>query len=238
MQDTDIELQVLGAGQGASQVYEGRCSTALLLTAAGSPLLLVDIGFGVTRACLDACGALPDRIAVTHNHSDHAAELPVVLRVERARDRRLAVYAETEVARRLRQHRLAEHAERMGPDELADWRSADAGVRQPLAGGLEIEFVTARHSEHCCGLLLHAGERCLFGYTGDSVVAEDLYARIAEADTRLYDARPGPSRWHAGFEELAGRLGERDFIVSHGLPPGAGADGLALLHAGDRLRLA
>ena len=198
MQDMKLELLVLGAGQGAAHVYDGGCSTGMLLTDAGSPLLLIDAGFGVTRACLEVCGSVPGRIAVTHNHSDHAAELPVVLRVEQARGRRLAVYAETEVARRLKLHRLAEHAEIMGPDDLADWHSADAGVRLPLERGLEIEFVTARHSEHCCGLLLHAGEQTLFGYTGDSVVDEALYARIATANTRLYDARPGPSRWPVG----------------------------------------
>lgn len=51
------------------------------------PILLVDIGFGVVREYLQAFARIPQTILITHNHSDHAAELPAILAAKQAEGR-------------------------------------------------------------------------------------------------------------------------------------------------------
>ena len=41
-------------------------------------------GFGVVRRCMATFGSIPRTIYISHNHSDHAGELPVLLAVESA----------------------------------------------------------------------------------------------------------------------------------------------------------
>ncbi|MEQ8204891.1 MAG: MBL fold metallo-hydrolase [Woeseia sp.] len=232
-----LALHILGAGQGASQVYAGQCSSAAVVTLDGKPACLIDIGFGVTRACLQQFAALPGNIIVTHNHSDHSAELPVVLRVEQAEGRTLSVFAEQEVSRRLQVHRLAEHAEVLPATRLANWHSPAANERIALTADLDIEFVSGSHSEHACGVLLYHAGKLVMGYTGDSLASEPLYGRIAAAPTRIYDARPAPSRWHATFDDLAGCLDERAWIVGHGYTRDNAPPDLPFLFGGECLLL-
>lgn len=237
MKSSPLSLHILGTGRGASHVYDGDCSTAMVLCRAGEPVLLVDLGLGVTRACRECFGGIPAQVLVTHNHSDHAGELPVVLLVEAAAGRRLTVFAECEVARRLQAHRLAEHHEQYDPATLADWRTAEPGQRLSLAPDIEIEFVRARHTEHCCGFLLYRDGQVLLGYSGDSAVDRALYTRLAAARTRLYDARADTSRGHATFAELADWLDVGGWIVGHGLSRSSAPSQWPLLFAGDTLSL-
>ena len=96
-----MELSVccLGTGRGATAVWEGEPSSAVALLFDGRPVLLVDVGFGVVRACRHWLGTVPDTILVTHNHSDHAAELPVVLPLAAAAGRRPRVIAAPQYTR-------------------------------------------------------------------------------------------------------------------------------------------
>ena len=59
-------------------------------------------------ACLQHAGSVPDNIYISHNHTDHSAELPVLLAVERQKGRQLKLFAEAEVMVRLQEHRLHE----------------------------------------------------------------------------------------------------------------------------------
>jgi glyoxylase-like metal-dependent hydrolase (beta-lactamase superfamily II) len=62
------------------------------------------------HAALQLAGSLPQHLWVSHNHSDHAGELPVVLAVEAAAGRRKTVLAEAAVLDTLLAHRLHELA--------------------------------------------------------------------------------------------------------------------------------
>ena len=64
-------------------VYEGHCSSAFVLRVNHVPVLLIDIGFGVVRQCRALAQSIPKYIYVTHNHGDHAAELPICAAVEK-----------------------------------------------------------------------------------------------------------------------------------------------------------
>ncbi len=65
-------------------------------------------GFGAIKAALQACGKLPRHVYISHNHSDHSAELPVMLAVQQAAGQRMVVHAEAGVMQRLLEHRLHE----------------------------------------------------------------------------------------------------------------------------------
>lgn len=115
-------------------------------------------GVGAVRAALQHCGGqLAPHIYVSHNHTDHAGELPVVLAVEAAAGRRKAVLAEAAVLQTLQQHRLAELASTGRPlCDCADFTACAIGQPQQLgSGGLAITPLLSRHQERCCGLLLH-----------------------------------------------------------------------------------
>ncbi|CAK0811884.1 unnamed protein product [Prorocentrum cordatum] len=96
-----LVFHCLGAGAGVTHVYHGEPSSAWALEYRGRPLLLADVGAGVTSSALRQLGQLPSTILVSHNHTDHAGELPVVLAVEALqRGRRMRVVAAPEVASR------------------------------------------------------------------------------------------------------------------------------------------
>jgi hypothetical protein len=104
-----LQLVVLGVGAGATHVYHGQCSSSFLLMAGDSPLLLIDSGYGAVHAARRHTGGrLPTHVYISHNHSDHAGELPVLLAVQAAAGSRMTVLAERQVMQRLQQHRLAE----------------------------------------------------------------------------------------------------------------------------------
>ena len=67
-------------------------------------------GYGAVSACQRHLGQpVPDSIYISHNHSDHAGELPVLLAVESAcKGRLLRVFAHSKVMPRLLKHRLHE----------------------------------------------------------------------------------------------------------------------------------
>ncbi len=181
-----IELIVLGSGAGASYLYDYLPSSSFMLLANQQPFCLVDLGFGVTHQVLQRFKAFPKQIIVTHNHSDHAGELPVVARVELTRGRKLQVFAEQEIAERLKRHRLAEHADQLSPEEIIDWVTPQIGCRTPLAHGLEISFYPGNHSEKSCGFILYQANRPIFSYSSDSQLDDAFYTILDQAETFNY----------------------------------------------------
>ncbi|WP_421867919.1 MBL fold metallo-hydrolase [Motiliproteus sp.] len=238
-----FELQILGVGGGISHIYQSECSSSLLLLRHQQPWALIDLGLGVVDALHRQGWSLPERVLISHNHTDHAGELPVVLRVEQAAGRRLQVLAETGVCQRLIEHRMAEHAQLIDPHELAEWRSAEAGERVDLGAGLTLEWLPTRHSERCFGFLLYLEGAPLLGYSADSGELTSLYQRLCEAPTVIFDARETGSDWHAGFDQIQPWLAAGRYLISHGIPAEQQPDyryrgrRLPLLQPGQRLVL-
>lgn len=215
-----LELLILGVAGGAGYVYERQCSCSFLILENSQPLALVDLGYGVTWELQQQGFAFPKDIIITHNHSDHAGELPVVLMVERERGNRLVIHSASEVRERLRTYRLKEHAALFHPDELADWAPVDKVERTQLASRYEVKFLPGKHSTACFGFILSTTEGVpLVGYTSDSGMAPDLYSSVAQAMVSIFEGRPSGNPWHASFSEIEPFLGANSFITGHGLKP-------------------
>lgn len=236
-----LALYCLGTGRGATAVRGDGASSAFLLLADDSPVLLVDIGFGVVRACRDAFGALPAQILVTHNHSDHAAELPVVLAEAAAAGWCPRVIAGPEVALRLREHRLHELRSTGRPlSAFCDLAVPDGPL--DLGRGLRLTLLRARHAEPCYGFLLSRDGRPALGYGADSGLCESLYGQVFRAPTVVLDARERGTLEHAGFEEVAAYARRYPdcgvYVTGYGTAEQAPDNGLASLRPGLRLPLA
>ena len=234
-----FELQVLGTGAGASSVYEGLPSTAFMLLRDGQACCLIDLGLGIGHKVVELFNGFPEDIIITHNHSDHAGDLPVVLRVEQAKGQLCRVIAQQEVAQRLQQFRLAEHAQQTPPQQLANWLSVPADSRIAMHDDLQIEFIAGNHSELSYGFIIYYQQQAILSYTADSSLLPSLYEKLDQATTFIIDARPRPNDWHASFAEVRPWLKAGRYIAGHGLSLKQLTEypDLPLLKEGDRIVL-
>ena len=218
MQKSNFELVVIGSGAGASYIYDGLTSSSFMLLKSGEPFCLIDLGLGVGRQVIERFGQFPRNIVITHNHSDHAGDLAVVLLVELVKECKSKVIAATAVTERLKQHRIAEHLEQMNDEALADWVAGDENEKTDIGFGLTIQFYQGVHSELSYGFVVRdENGHARLSYTGDSKFETDLYQNLSEADVFIMDARPKANPWHANFIEVKEWLTPNGYILGHGL---------------------
>jgi serine/threonine protein kinase len=116
-----VELLCLGIGGGITGITTSQASSAFVVIYQDQPLLLVDFGYGVFRQYKEhfpETDHLPDKIFITHNHGDHAAELPPMIFLDaiqrrKANKPKISIYCGPEVEERLRTHRLNEISKAM-----------------------------------------------------------------------------------------------------------------------------
>lgn len=214
-----IELVAIGTGKGATTVTTGECSSSFAILRNDQVIILVDIGYGVFRSFNQIFGKMrPHYVYVSHNHSDHAGELPIYIMLERQEKRSVNIIAAPLVLERLMKHRLAEH-ENVGQvllkklpycllfskiDELAHWIELPEGKKQCLfeQEGIFIEPVKSKHSETCYGFLLYLDEKCIFGFTGDSGFEPEMIEKLGKAAVIVTDGRDKSTQEHLSYEEV------------------------------------
>lgn len=200
----DLSVLPLGVGRGADGVFHGHCSTSLLICRAGRPLLLVDAGFGVVRAHQRLAGDLACPLYISHNHSDHAAELPIIGPVMRRRGVRLSLLAERGVMDRLREHRLHELRSAGEPlEHFFDFHALDPLQPHTLAPEhITLRLVRGAHSERSFGFVLAVRGIPRLGVSADSGFDERVYQALAAAPTVVLDGREAGGAEHASFDEI------------------------------------
>ncbi|XP_078656912.1 uncharacterized protein LOC144903017 isoform X2 [Branchiostoma floridae x Branchiostoma belcheri] len=215
-----IQLLCLGTGKGTTAVLTGEPSSSMVVLHNSRPVLLVDVGLGVTQSLLHyiAPEKFPDAMFVTHNHSDHAGELPLVLggtaqRRLLAGKPRVKLLCGPKVLEPLKVHRLSEMAYQMKPDDVADWLICDPEGDPVYLDDVNIFKLKAVKSQHdipCYGFLLYYKDELILGFSGDSGFTPELYDKIFEAPTVVVDGRTPSSQWHASFDEISVYLKNRE----------------------------
>jgi len=208
-----IRLRCLGAGAGKTQIYDGEPSSSWALESNEKAFFLADLGAGVCRSALRHLGVVPSTVFISHNHTDHAAELPLVLAVESLQKHRsMRVVAAPEVMLRLKTHRMHEMLSTGLPLEaFAEWMEAPEEEVLRLeteAGELQVTTYKAVHSECCFGARIVHGEIAI-GWTADSAF-DRSFLDILTSKTHLavVDAREKSSQEHASFQEI------KDYVAS------------------------
>eukprot|EP00878_Enallax_costatus_P033410 GHUV01036839.1.p1 GENE.GHUV01036839.1~~GHUV01036839.1.p1 ORF type:complete len:173 (+),score=32.31 GHUV01036839.1:541-1059(+) len=169
---TNVDLVVCGVGAGATYVYDGEFSSTFVLRVNGRPLLLLDCGLGAVRSVMSHVGSLPDYVYVSHNHTDHAGDLPVMLAVEANKGHRMTLLAENNVMNTLATHRL--HELQSTGRQLTDFANLQgclAGQLHQLPCGLGLLPLRARHAERCFGLLVYYDGQPVLGWSVSHVPA-------------------------------------------------------------------
>ncbi|MEM7782487.1 MAG: MBL fold metallo-hydrolase [Planctomycetota bacterium] len=236
-----LEIYPLGVGKGADGVLSGACSSSFVLLADQKPVLLYDLGFGVTRAFQKQFGPISCKIFVSHNHSDHAAELPVVGAVARNQGRRLVLISERRVMRTLKNHRLHELESTGLPlDDFYEFVEVEEGKEHPLTSEISIVPVKGCHSELSFGLIVSYLGQPILGVSGDSAFSDSLYEKLCVARTLIIDGRQTGNAEHAGFEDLESWAAEHPafkiFVSGYGEPPDQ-IKNLELLVPGKRIEI-
>lgn len=202
-QRSKITLMPLGTGKGATAVYDDEPSSSFVIKVNDECRLWVDTGLGVSPLAIKTCGSVPKNIFVTHNHSDHAGELPVLLIVEQTAKRKLRVISGPEVNERLIAHRIAElYSTGLKAAEIADWVAAPEGRKIKVDGDLSLIAYKGKHSEVSYGFVLFFRDSPVLGFSGDSGFDRDFYQKLSTARTLVLDARQGATAEHAGFDEV------------------------------------
>lgn len=202
-QQPTITLIPLGTGKGATAVYEGEPSSSFVVKVNGECRLWVDTGLGVSPHAIKVCGSVPKNTFISHNHSDHAGELPVLLIVELTAMRKLRVISGPEVNERLVTHRIAElYSTGFKADQIADWVVAPEGEKVKVDDDLSLVSYKGKHSEVSYGFVLFFRNSPILGFSGDSGFDRAFYQKLAMAPTLVLDARKGATAEHAGFDEV------------------------------------
>ena len=202
-----VDLLCLGTGKASTHIYHGEPSTGFVVIQDGEPVLLIGAGLGVIRSCVHYCKKVPDTIYISHNHSDHAGELPLLLSVEAGKGRRKRVAAEPEVMTRILNHRLAEYHESINLSnrklsDLAEFIDCPEQELTHVTTNFSIVPHKSQHSERCHGFVLYYMERPVLGWSADSGYDVNFYNKLAEAPVMVLDARQTGSYDHAGFENV------------------------------------
>jgi ribonuclease BN (tRNA processing enzyme) len=214
-----LKITCLGVGNGTSYILRGDPSSSFLISKNGMPYLLVDCGLGVGLQYKKHIGeSLPQYLYISHNHIDHAGELPVLLLDYYKKGKKTTVTGHSEVIEMLKNHRLQELSYvGINLNVIADWRIADSENKIDLGYGVVLELKQSKHSYPCYGFRLKMNGKAVIGYGGDSGYDKDLYDFVNESDIVILDGREKGNEEHASVEEIKNynKRGSKDIYIIH-----------------------
>jgi len=234
-------LVPLGTGAGSTTVLYGDPSSSFAILLGEECRLLVDLGYGVARQASLILGSLPTKVYISHNHSDHSGDLPVVALRGAFQGRPLTIWSEPEVERRLKEHRLHEFREAGAlPEDIAHWVSTPEKVETAIDADFSLIPYRGRHSETSFGFVLRFRGEAVLGYSADSGFSRELYHHLLAAPVLVLDGRDQGSEEHASFEEIeafAQTVPERKILISHYGRPDEAPTRLNSLRLGEPVEL-
>ncbi|WP_299213807.1 MBL fold metallo-hydrolase [uncultured Dokdonia sp.] len=212
-------LKVLGVGSGTTEILYGEPSSSFCILNKEKCILQVDIGFGVTRAIKKHLEIFPKTIYISHNHLDHAGELPVVSQVFKDQHSKLQILSAPKVQEKLKKHRLNEIDNGgLNIDELIDWQKIEPEQIFHINESFSIEIMQAQHSEICYGFRLSYRNKLILAYSADSGYNKAYYEWLSKAPVMILDGRIKSSKDHASFDEIAefsSSLKEKEIYILH-----------------------
>ena len=178
-----------------------------VIEAGSKPLLQIDCPPGALDAHIDAYGAAPRNLYVTHTHLDHIGGMEdlfhgVIADAEKDPARRVRVFAHANIVPSLQQRLVANQYLR-AEGGINFW---DAFQLVPVSDGFWLEehwfpVFEARHMQprFCYGVALPG----VFVYTGDTRPIPEVLARHANDDeTVFHDCGLRANPAHTGFVDL------------------------------------
>ena len=240
--ETDWSLHFLGVGSSSS---EGLGTASAVLERHGSPLLLIDCGYGTPQRFNSAYRSWPDAIFITHVHLDHVSGLEQLysrLAVDNRPPAKLFVPAETVSLLHQRTGNLT--------CALAEGRSNfwDAFQIIPVSGGFWhgdhwFDVFEARHHAPRFAFGLRLAGRFL--YTGDTRPIPEVLRHLGNTGERLFHdcalkGNPSHSGWSDLEREYEAELRSR-MVIYHYDSADAGTQlhqlGATVARPGDRYSL-
>jgi ribonuclease BN (tRNA processing enzyme) len=241
MNRKSIEILPIGVGNGTTAILHGEPSTSFAILINGECAMLVDIGFGVTRSAINLLGKIPNKILITHNHLDHAGELPVVAQLIKKKGERLTVFSAIEVQKKLKTYRLDEiKGSGQEIENLIEWKTLSKDEFISISEGLSVKIKKSLHSEPCYGFVLAYKDEIILSYSADSGFDLDFFTWLAQAPIMVVDGRNTGSIDHASFKEIAdfekSQKSKTIYVVHYGQIKDKPTD-LKILEVGNKIKI-
>lgn len=215
-----IELLCLGVGHGSSYVLDGVTSSSYVIKINSKPFILIDCGDGVALEFEKYFNNLaPQYIYISHNHSDHTGDLPLVLSdFYRKTKQPITVLGHPEVIEIVRKIRMHEFVySGINIDAIANWCSSKDDLLS-LDDSFSLELIKTRHTYICYGFNLKYKDRRILGFSADSGFSMDLYSFLAQSDIIILDGNPNGNKEHASFSDIIAfstKIPTKQILVSH-----------------------
>ncbi|MDX2078746.1 MAG: MBL fold metallo-hydrolase [bacterium] len=196
----NIELVCLGVGKGASYIMKGIPSTAFVIRVDGTPRLLVDAGAGIALSCLKKLNTIPNKIYISHNHTDHTGDLPVMIGALFGTNGKPSIFGHNDVLDIVKTYRM--HDPMVNVYEVANWITQDDDYTIKVDDDFLLRLFKTKHSYLCYGFTLYYRNENILGYSADSPFDDELFRIVTESPIAIIDARDVATYDHPSFRDV------------------------------------
>lgn len=208
-----IDIVCLGVGAGATNVLKGLPSSAFVIRVNENPFILIDCGLGVVKSFSELfdLSNIPERIYITHNHSDHTGDLPILLAIfQKIKKCKPIVYGDLEVIEIVKKYRMHELLlNGKTNNDYATWKTADSKHEINILENMKLVLFRSKHSYTCYGFHFLVNGIKILSYTGDSAYDEKIFSNISESNVIVVDGRDIGSKEHASLQ-LIDKFGKKN----------------------------